>query len=208
MMRMKPSIIALLLFACTVAAHGQDSSVVQRGEKISLLSIQLDMAFLLLEFWEDPLISSYALTQDFDFVVKRTSASRQSRFGIQIGINHFSWPDMTATPKSRLSHGYSAVDYDLLGRYTWLTSRIRYDVTAGLTLRDGTYYQIDQFRYPYQSLVSLGFKMGGAVTIMLIRPVLGIKFRGSMFFFGNKPLEAGATGLGLVIGWQRSPEDG
>jgi hypothetical protein len=207
MTSMKPGIIALLLFACTVAANAQDSSDVRRGEKISFLSMQLDLAFLLLEFWDDPLIMSIAWTQDFDFVVKRTSASRQSRFGIQIGINKFNWPDMTAEPKSRSAHGYSAVDYDLLGRYTWLTSRIRYDVTAGLTLRDGEYYQIRQW-HPYQSIVSLGFKVGGAVTVMLIRPVLGIRLRGSMFFFGNNPVEAGAIGLGLVVGWQRSPEDG
>jgi hypothetical protein len=206
-MSMKPGIIALLLFACTVAAHGQDSSDVQGGETISLLSLQADVVAFLLDFRNGPLITSISIAEDLDFFVRRESAGIESRFGIQIGINRIDWPDINAEPEKRRAKGYSAVDYDLLGRYTWLTSRLRFDVTAGLTLRDGEYFESSMF-YPRTSQVSLGVKWGAAGTLMLIRPVLGIRLKASMFFFGHQLLEAGAIGLGLVVGWQRSPEDG
>jgi len=206
MMSMKPGVIALLLFACTVAVHGQDSSDAKSGETISLLSIQVDVVAFLLDFKNGPLITSFSCAEDLDFYVKRESAGRESRFGIQIGINWIDWPDMHAEPKNQPAKGYSAIDYDLLGRYTYLTSRIRYDLTAGLTLRNGEYHE-SSFSYPRKSQVSLGVKWGAAGTLMLIRPVLGIRLKASMFFFGHQLLEAGAIGLGLVVGWQRDPED-
>ena len=207
--RILPTLFCVMLLASCACAQAQDSSQVRRAENISLLAIQVELGFFMPDPQEGPLVTSYSFSQDLDFSVTREAASRQSRLGLQFGITRFEWPDMDAKPKDRLREGYSGVDYDLLGRYTYLMSLFRYDVLAGLTVRDGSYYGNhfdDDLTVPYTSQTSVGFKLGGAVTFMLLRPVIGLRLKGSMFFFGYKPIEAGAIGLGLVVGWQQRPE--
>jgi hypothetical protein len=149
---------------------------------------------------------SLSIAADVDFMNCRHLGNASSLLGCQIGITHFEWPAITEREKNVSSHGYSGSDYDFLARYTYAYGSLRTDVLAGLTIRDGDYYvgnNVDGEYKVRELRVSPGLKLGGAVTLMLIRPVLALRFKASCFFGGYKPIEGGAFGLGLVLGWQR-----
>jgi len=191
--------------------YGQRRAGVTWETDVRLLALQGDVAFLILNYYTGAFTLSASLSLDVDFLIHRWRSSSSS-LGIQAGNSYFTWPNIYLSDKHTNSEGYNAVDYDLLLRYTVLSARFRVDGLCGVTVRHGSYSQT--FKYEWRvdgkdvEQNSVGLKIGGALTLMVIKPAVALRLKGSAFFFGHWPVEAGAIGLGLVVGWQRSPEDG
>jgi hypothetical protein len=200
--------LIISLHTMIYSVNAQNTTRYEWQQRFELQSIQGDFTMFLLDWGKAAITVSLTGAADLDFSFISQSDSRTS-IGVRLGITRFDWPDLDREEKYVNSDGYSAIDYDLLARYTYLTSYFRYDLLAGLSVRDGKYYEgrfIDGELIVNALQVSPGLKLGGEMMLMLLKPVLALRLKGSMFFFGYKPIEAGAIGLGLVLGWQRDPD--
>ncbi|MBE0644273.1 MAG: hypothetical protein IH600_09350 [Bacteroidetes bacterium] len=203
-----PLLILLLLVTGTPKLAAQDTPGTGWQQQLSLLSVQGDFVFAFLNYEKGAITPSLSVAADIDFMNYGHSGKASSLLGGRVGYTGFLWPDIEESEKYVNSHGYRANDYDFLARYTYLSGALRTDILAGLTIRDGRYW-IDYVDRGLESnksrelRLSPGLKLGGALTIMLIKPVLALRFKASCFFGGYYPIEGGAFGLALVLGWQR-----
>lgn len=174
------------------------------------VSLQGDFALLPIFSSEvHTLTYSASVATNVDFLTMR-SVWGSIGVGIHAGASVFRWPNVYKPEKFTFAHGYSAVDYDFLIRSTLLSSRLRVDGLVGMTVRHGTYSWNSGAKWDirgggYDDWNGVGLKLGSAITFMVIRPVFALRLKGSMFLFGYKPIEAGAMGLGMVLGWQHDP---
>lgn len=197
------------LFTMLYCVDAQNTSRHEWRKTFEVLSLQGDMSLFMLNFEKAAITVSERIAFDVDiFRLIRTNG--QASLGLHAGYGRVDWPDLDREEKYVNNYGYTAIDYDLLCRYTYLTRYFRYDLLTGLCVRNGEYYEgrmIDGEYVENAVQVSPGLKIGGEITLLLIKPVLALRLKGSMFLFGYKPIEAGAIGLGLVLGWQRDVED-
>jgi len=188
-------VLALLMIAFTSSTSAQDTT----SNEWPLQAVQFDFALF-------PMGTSFVLSWsgavDLDFfVAHKHIGGSVSLVGCQLGISQFVWPYVEYDEDER----YFGTDFDLLLRHTYKTYFFRTDIVTGLSIRDGD-YENTRIGIPFgprEESLSAGLKLGGAVTFMLIRPAIAIRFKLSGRFFGFKPIEGGALGLGLVVGWQR-----
>jgi hypothetical protein len=165
----------------------------------SLQAVQADFAVFPLGFIGT---LSWSGAVDIDFGIRKHADGSEALYGCQIGFSQFDWPYFENLYKHE---HYSGSDVDLLLRYTSRSFPFRTDIIAGLSIRDGDYKNThtDAQRGSRERSVTAGLKLGGAMTIMVIRPAIAVRVKASCRVFGFKALEGGALGLGLVLGWQR-----
>ena len=202
--------IALVSLCMVSMTFGQPEAEATWESDVRLLALQGDLVILPLNYTRRGFTISVSLSLDVDFLVHKCGAG-SGALGIQAGTSTFLWPNIYRSDKETYSDGYDAVDYDLLLRYTVQSARYRLDGLCGVTIRHGSYSPNFKSYWTTSADVeqsSVGPKIGGAFTLMVIEPAIALRLKGSAFFFGYMPVEAGAIGLGLVVGWQRSPEDG
>ena len=193
---MKIMVFAALFFIAThVRVCAQDTTAYEW----SLQGAQVDFAAF-------PLITlgalSWSAAVDIDFGVRKHTDGTATYYGCQIGFSQFDWPYFGYY---EIQH-YSGSDVDVLLRYTSRSFPFRTDIVAGLSIRDGAYENTraaKEFWGQRELSVTAGLKIGGAMTLMVIRPAIAVRFKASCRVFGFKRLEGGALGLGLVVGWQR-----
>ena len=193
----------MLLTVLNGEIRAQDTSGTGWQRNVSIQAVQADFAIFAVS--STPTYSG-SVAVDVDAVALKHPGGSSSLFGFQLGTSYLDWPMPIDGIGYHYNRGYRCTDYDLLLRHTYHISMLRTDVLAGLTVRYGHYYigrNIDGEYKKKELRRSQGLKLGGGVTLMLIRPVLALRLKASCFFGGYHPIEGGALGLGLVLGWQR-----
>ena len=182
---MKILLFAALFFTAThVRVCAQDTT----AHEWPLQALQTDFAMYPLGL---SVAFSWSVAVDIDFELHKHANGAVTLYGCQLAFSRFQWPYVEFGE----DHFYDGRDFDLLLRHTYRYFALRTDIVAGLSIRDGDYREL--------SVTTAGLKVGGAVTLMLLKPVLALRFKAQGRLFGFKTLEGGALGLGLVFGWQR-----
>ncbi len=190
----------MLLFAALffTATHARVCAQDTTAYEWPLQAIQVDFAFVPLSH---SAVLSWSLAVDIDFELRKHADGSVTYYGCQLGFSQFFWPYFHFEPED-----YSGNDFDLLLRHTYRYFALRTDIVTGLSIRDGDYENTRtgaEFWGQRESSVTAGLKIGGAVTLMLLKPAIALRFKAQGRLFGFKTLEGGALGLGLVLGWQR-----